>query len=152
MFYEQLLKEASHEKIDIYEKPMPKNIKGLYAESVIWINCYVESEVEKACILAEELGHYHTSTGNILDQKQLSNRKQEKTARNWAYAKLVPLQKIIDAYTKGIKNYHELAEYLGVTEAFLADSLSRYKEKHGIHTSVGSYQIHFEPLNISKKI
>ena len=32
-------------------------------------------EAEKACVLAEELGHHYTTIGDIIDQKESENRK-----------------------------------------------------------------------------
>lgn len=51
--------------------------KGLYADNIIWINKYLPTSVEKACILAEELGHHYTTAGDILDQNDIENCKQE---------------------------------------------------------------------------
>lgn len=146
--YEKLLNEASQHSIDIYEKPMKSKIKGLYSDRIVWINKNLSTSVEKACVLAEELGHYHTSTGDILDQSKIENRKQEKQARKWAYKKLIPLPKFINAYNKGIDSKFELAEYLGVTEAFLLEAVKKYKEEFGLYTQVDRYTIYFEPLAI----
>lgn len=41
----------------------------------------IESTTRKAYVLAEELEHYHTTVGNILDHDDTNNRKQERTAR-----------------------------------------------------------------------
>lgn len=149
MTYENLLKEA-HSNLEILEKKMSPKIKGLYADNVIWINRMLPSDKEKACILAEELGHYHTSYGDILDQTKIHNLKQEKRARNWAYEKLIPIEKLIDAYEFGCRNRYQLAEYLNVTEKFLEEALKRYKEKHGLFITAGIYVIYFEPLAILK--
>lgn len=148
MPYEKLLREARHHEIDIYEKQMPNRIKGLYADNVIWINKNMSTYAEKNCVIAEELGHYHTSFGDILDQSKLTNRKQEILARSWAYKKLVPLDKIISAYQNNIRSRYELAEYLNVTEAFLLDALKRYKEEYGLSKTTGEYTIFFEPLAV----
>lgn len=56
-------------------------LKGLYYNGTIGIDKNIETDKEKACVLAEELGHYHTSSGNILDQGDVFNRKQELRAR-----------------------------------------------------------------------
>lgn len=148
MTYENLLQEAQQHGIDTYEKPMTPTIKGLYSDKVIWINKNIPTNDEKACILAEELGHYHTSSGNILDQSKISNRKQELRARTWAYERLVPLQKIVQAHKSGVRNRYELAEYLGVTEDFLNSAIKRYQEKYGLCVSVESYTVCFEPLGV----
>ena len=41
--------------------------------------------------MAEELGHYYTGVGDILDQSSVSNRKQELCGRVYAYNKLIGL-------------------------------------------------------------
>lgn len=146
MTYEKLLKQA--DPVKVFEKNMPMSIKGLYSEGVAWINNGLLSNAEKGCVLAEELGHYHTSTGDILDQKQLHNRKQEKKARIWAYEKLVPLSSIIVAHKTGIRNRNELADHLDVIEEFLDSAIRHYLEKHGIYVTVEGYTICFEPLGV----
>jgi hypothetical protein len=146
--YERLLNEAAKLGIYTYEKPLIHTTKGLYSDNVILINQTIPTNVEKACILAEELGHYHTSTGNIIDQTKLSNRKQEYRALHWAYERLVPLSSIVQAHKSGIRNRHELAVQLNVTEEFLESALKRYQEKYGLMVSVGNYTVSFEPLGI----
>jgi Domain of unknown function (DUF955). len=148
MLYDNLIREAEQHGIDIYEKPLMRRIKGLYADGVVWINRRIPTTKEKACILAEELGHYHTSAGDILDQSDIRNRKQEKVAREWAYERLVPLDKIIEAHHARVSSRHDFAEFLGVTEPFLQAAIERYREKYGPHTIVGQYVICFDPLGV----
>jgi hypothetical protein len=75
--YETLLQEAHEEEIEVVCIPLHGKLKGLYSCNVIAINSNTATEAEKACILAEELGHYHTTVGDILDQSKTQNRKQE---------------------------------------------------------------------------
>lgn len=100
---------------------------------------------EKACVLAEELGHHYTSSGNILDQSSVQNRKQEQVARTWAYNKLIGLVGIVDAYKTGCRSRSEMADHLNVTEEFLSEALERYRNKYGTYTAVDNYIIYFEP-------
>ena len=148
MSYEKLLNEADDYDIYVHEEPMKPKIRGLYSDEVIWINKVITSTNEKSCVLAEELGHYHTSSGNILDMTKLESRKQENQARSWAHKKLIPLTKIIDAYKEGSSNRYELAEYLGVTEEFLLEAINSYKVEYGIYAKVDRYIIYFEPLAV----
>ncbi|TWK72478.1 hypothetical protein CHCC20488_1154 [Bacillus paralicheniformis] len=83
-----------------------------------------------------------------MDQSDLPKKKQELRARWWAYERLVPLNKIVQAQREGITNRFELAEYLGVTEDFLQNALERYKEKYGIYTFVNGYRLFFDPLRV----
>ncbi|WP_442638227.1 hypothetical protein, partial [Rosenbergiella nectarea] len=75
------------------------------------------------CILAEELGHYHLTVGNITNQSKIENRKQECIARRWGNRKLVRVLDIIHAYESGTRNRYEMAEFIGVTESFLDECI-----------------------------
>lgn len=120
--YEELLAEYD-EKVDITERKMHND--GLYADGCIWIRENMTTN-QKICILAEELGHYETSVGDILDQDSLDNRKQERLARIWAYEKLLPLDKIYEAASKGYTTTWTMADYLDVDEEFLKHCLVHY--------------------------
>jgi hypothetical protein len=148
MLYDDLILEAVRHGVDVYEKPLKKRIKGLYADGIVWVNSQIPTTKEKACILAEELGHYHTSAGDILDQRDIVSRKQEKAAREWAYERLVPLEKIIEAHRACVSSRHELAEFLGVTEPFLQAAIGRYREKYGLYVTRGRYTIYLDPLGV----
>ncbi|MHB8074984.1 ImmA/IrrE family metallo-endopeptidase [Desulfosporosinus fructosivorans] len=153
MNYESLLKELEKEGVEVIEyKFRSDSLKGLYFDNVITLNpANIIDDKEKACILAEEYGHYRTSFGNILDQQNTSNVKQEKRARNWAYEKLVPLEKLIDAFEACIHNRYDLADFLGVTENFLDLTLSHYQEKFGTYVECRDYQIYFSPLGVLRQ-
>ena len=150
--YETLLSNAEKEDITIDETShfSGTRIKGLYCDGYIAINKDIETETERACILAEELGHYYTSSGDIIDQSNVSNRKQEYRARFWAYEKLVSLHGIISAYESGCRSAFEMSEYLDVTEDFFREAMESYRSKYGICKIVGNYAIYFEPIGILK--
>ncbi len=143
MTYEELLIEADANNLTVKEKPLPIS-KGRIKGNRIAIRKDM-TETEKACVLAEELGHYYTAVGNILDQSSVENRKQEMQGRILAYNKQVGLRGIVDAYLHHCQNLSEAAEYLGVTEEFLSDSITYYKNKYGIFATVDNYTVVFEP-------
>ena len=145
--YDTLLDECNDLEIEVYEMNNMKS-KGLYSDYVIWINKSLPSISEKCCILAEEVGHYHTTTGDILDLSSVENQKQELKARAWAYGRLVPFSKIIQAHKLHITNRYELSEFLNVTEDFLEDALDWYKSKYGLYVSIDNFTICFEPLGV----
>ncbi|OHW63130.1 hypothetical protein EUAN_09140 [Andreesenia angusta] len=147
--YEKLLIEYE-EEVEIIESPLSGKIKGLYSDSTIAINSKL-TDVEKSCVIAEELGHHYTTAGDILDQSEVSNRKLEKVARNWGYEKLVGLIDLVNAYKSGVRNRHELAEFLEVTEEFIEEALNYYREKHGLFAKVDNYIVYFEPLGVLEK-
>ena len=106
------------------------------------------NECEKLCVLYEELGHFNLTVGDITDQSDLNNRKQESIARRWSYEKLISPEDIINAIISGIDNIYDLAEILNVTEDFLIQSIEHYKKKYGIYYVGKTHLLTFEPLNI----
>lgn len=152
MHYDNLLVEAEKIGLTVKEKPLDYGFKGLYKNNKIIIDQNITSTTEKRCILAEEIGHHYRTFGNILDQTDIGNLKQEKIARNWAYEKLVGIDSLINAFNLGIRSRHELADHLCVTENFLDESINHYKEKYGMYYEIDNYIVCFEPnLGILKR-
>lgn len=150
MNYEALLEEAHQEGLVVKEKPLKYN-NGRIKGKRIAIRQDIETNTEKTCVLAEELGHHHTSVGNILDMSDVRNRKQERQARLWAYNKLIGLSGIIEAFEHGCQSRYEMAEYLDVTEEFLEECVACYRNKYGVGTTLDNYYIMFIPnLNVGR--
>ncbi len=149
MTYEDLLNEADDDNIEVLEINYKKGINGLCVGNIIGINKNL-TDVHKKCVLAEEIGHYHTNTLNILDQKDIINRKLELKGRRWGYEKLVSLKKLIEASFTGVKNLYELAECLDITEDFLKEALQHYSNKYGLYVELNEHCIYFNPLSVVK--
>lgn len=124
-------------------------LKGLYYDGNIIIDKSVDTKAELKCILAEELGHHHTSHGDILCYEE--NIKQENKARDWAIDKLVSLDDFIEIYETGCRSLYEAAEVLEITEEFLKQSIEYYKRKYGAFVEYKDYAIYFEPVGIMKR-
>ena len=127
-------------------------MKGLYFDNTIIFDRSLSTSAEKICILAEELGHFETGSGDILDQTQASNRKQERAAHKWATQELITLDDIIKASKEDIHNFFELAEFLNVTEDFLREGIEILKEIYGTHVEYDGKVIQFEPLDVWEAI
>lgn len=152
MEYEALLVEADDEGLTVKEMPMRYN-NGRIKGNRIAIRKDIDTSAEKACVLAEELGHHHTSVGDILDMTDISNRKQERQARLWGYNKLIGLAGLIKAYEAGCQDKYDVAEFLGVTDEYLQDCVECYRDKYGTGTALNGYYIMFIPhLAIGKMV
>ena len=151
MNYEQLLTAADQEGLLVKEQPLTGH-DGLIHGSRIAIRKDIETQAEKSCVLAEEIGHYRTSSGNILDQNKVESRKQEYRARLYGYNLKIGLAGLIRAYESGCGNLYEMAEYLDATEEYLKEAIDCYKSKYGLCTSIDNYIIYFEPLAVIKLI
>ena len=144
MNYEALLDEAHQEGLVVKEKPLRYN-NGIIKGKRIAIRKDIETNTEKTCVLAEELGHYYTTTGDILDQSDTMNRKQEYRARLWGYNRLIGLMGIINAYIHGCQTLYEMAAYLDVTEEYLREAIFCYRNKYGVYKKIDNYVVYFEP-------
>ncbi|MCC5910053.1 MAG: ImmA/IrrE family metallo-endopeptidase [Clostridiaceae bacterium] len=148
--YELLLLESEENSVIVVEKYFKSKAKGLCKNNKIGISKKLVTTIEKSCILAEELGHYHTTTGNILDQSKIENRKQELKARRWAVKKLIRVEQFIDAFEAGVTNRYELAEFLDVTEEFIDTAIEHFQRVYGHSYTIGAYTIYFSPLCVYK--
>ena len=151
MDFETLLDDAGAEGLTIKERPFQT-----YDGRTKGKNIYLRKDMnltEKKCVLAEELGHHHTSVGDILDMSDPGNRKQERQARLWGYNKLIGLSGLVKAFEAGCQNRFEVAEYLDVTDEYLSECLDTYRDKYGIGVTVDDYYIMFIPhLAIGKMV
>ena len=144
MTYEVLLNAADQAGLTVKEKPLSES-DGLIKGNRIAIRKDIPTQAEKSCVLAEELGHYFTSAGNILDQTDIVNRKQEYRARLYGYNLQIGLRGIISAHNAGCRNLYEMADYLDVTEEYLKEALDCYQSKYGEYVKVDNYMIYFIP-------
>ena len=87
MNYEELQIQNADLNMKEMDLSEVSGLKGLYYNGNIAIEKKL-TQNQKACVLAEELGHHYTTVGNILDQSDTGSMKQERKARLWAYNKL----------------------------------------------------------------
>lgn len=149
--YEALLEEACDEGLTVKEKPLQSS-DGRIKGNRIAIRKDIETTTEKACVLAEELGHHYTTVGNIVELDTPQKRKQERQARLNGYNRMIGLTGLIRAFEHGCKNLYETAEFLEVTEEYLQECIDCYRDKYGVGTTIGNYYIMFIPNLMVGKI
>lgn len=106
------------------------NIEGIYFKApglspTIGINKNIVPDTRKyTSVLAEELGHHFTSTGDISTEcvtytQKINKSKQEKRARLWAANYLISDEEINRAILQNIGNIYTLSIHFNVTEEIL---------------------------------
>lgn len=140
------------EDILVIDLELPqRRLKGLYSNNTILMNTSIANDTEYKCVLAEELGHYYTSNGNILDYQTTESQRQEDRAHRWAFETILPIENFIDAFEHGCRNKYETASFLEVTENFLEKAVEHYKLKYGTYATFEDYIVYLEPLGVMKK-
>ena len=131
---QQLLEIAEAENIVVEYKRIKSAINGMYlhmpdCHPVIYLSLRLHSNYRlHRCVLAEELGHHFTSTGERTPKKhhsmqdRLSIDKCEYKALRWAANHLIPDSGLLDALRDGLCENWELAEEFDVT-----DEMMRFK-------------------------
>lgn len=151
--YEMLLDLAAQNGVIVREnKVFKSDCLGLIKGNIIGLSCKLTNDRQRACILAEELGHYFTTVGNIIDQRSVSNRKQEKTARLWAFKKLLPLSLIVESILEGCNTIAETALYADVTDEFVYEAIKAYKAIYGDEALVDEYVLNLNNLMLKKEL
>ena len=130
MTYDELLMLSDAAGLTAKEKDL-QAYDGRIKGRRIAIRRSIGSRRAKACILAEELGHYFTSAGDIVLENTTEARKQELRARMWAYDVQIGLDGLKAAYDAGCRTAYEAAEYLDVPVEFLREAKKQYEEKYG---------------------
>lgn len=152
MTYDELLVETDKKGLIVKEKKLAGS-DGRIQKNRIAIRSNINTTIEKSCVLAEEIGHYYTTAGDITRLSDISEHKQESRARFYGYNLKIDLMGIVNCYKKGCRNIHEMAEYLDVTEDYLLEALECYRNKYGICAPIDNYIVYFEPtLGVFEKI
>ncbi|MGN2336528.1 ImmA/IrrE family metallo-endopeptidase [Clostridium cagae] len=143
--YEKLLVKVEKLGIRVREIDFQTNEEcGYYHNNKILINSRL-TEKQKHGVLAEELGHHVKTYGDITDQSELKNRKQELIARREGYKFIIEPLDLVYAYCHGCKNIYEIAEFYDITEKQLNDIILDFKNKYGIGKKFDKYFVRFEP-------
>ena len=135
--YEKLIADYEAEDIRIFEMEFKAQSNGYCKGKDIIIRNSLDTTT-KHCVLAEELGHYYTTTGEIYRQDTVTYIKEELKGRRWAYERAVPFQRLLDIVKTGYECVYEIAEFFNVTEQFLIDAILYYQSKFGENF----YEIH----------
>ena len=113
--YENLIVYANNSGADVIELDLHTNKKcGKNIDNKIYINSRM-TENEKYEVLAEEIGHFKTTSGNITNLADVRNLKQENKARDMAIEYTCSIDNIIQCIKNGATNKYEIAEMLCVS-------------------------------------
>ncbi len=128
----------------IYDANMPEGLPGLNVENIIYLNPNVPNH-ELNSTIAEELGHYLTTVGNIVDQKTNEERKQERKARDVGATLIVSPYDIIECFNEGCQTAQQCAAHLEVTEQTFIDAVTYYSQRFDGIVTQDNHIIFFKP-------
>lgn len=128
----------------IFDNEMPDGQSGLYVDNYVYLNPRQTHE-NLVGTVAEEIAHHLTTVGDISKQSTLSDRKQERLARDIGAILVVSPYDIIKCYENGCKTIAESANFLQITVETLKTAIEYYAKKfNGIKTE-NNYTLLFQP-------
>lgn len=81
--------------------------------------------------LAEEIGHWETTVGDIHEMATLNDYQQELSARQFGYMTIVSLDGLIDCFRNEITTPWDIADYFECDVQYIWNALNTYKIKYG---------------------
>lgn len=130
-----LYRFAENEGIEVFDFDLPLNqslsIMDAGGKCSIAIDPFsISSTAEETVHLAHELGHCKTGSFYNRFSNYDIRAKAEHRADKWAIKKLIPLDELKEAFSRGIVEPWDLAEYFDVTEQFIAKAVEFYKNNY----------------------
>ena len=125
--YEDLIVLAENLGAEVREIDFGTDKKcGRCLDNLIYINSRI-SETEKYEVLAEEIGHFKTTHGNILNLNTPANRILENRARREGFKLIVKPDDLIKVIKSGVDDIYEIAEHFNVSITTLLEKIEDFK-------------------------
>ena len=140
--YEHLEQLAdSHDiRIDLYILQEDDACDGLFValkdgSSLILINRH-RALAQRTAALAEELGHYFRSVGDLRDLNDIVAAKSEALAHSWSIDQLLPQPELQTYLEKGNGTAWEVAEAADLPEHFVREAATYHARKKSQHITM----------------
>ena len=134
---EELTAEAGERGIDVHEREIPvPGMSAAYIKTETGEHIIIRqdwTQAERACWLAEELGHHYTGSDRRLHYTAADDWRAEAKARKWAHDRLLSPDAIRTA-ARNTDDIFEIADALDVSVEFLTESIDDFQSK-GIWSS-----------------
>ena len=126
---EELCNEAGGLGIDVHEREIPvPGMSAVYIKTETGEHIVIRqdgTQAERACWLAEELGHHYTGVDRRLHYTAVDDWRAEAKARKWAHDRLLSPEAIRTA-ARNTDDIYEIAFILNVSVEFLRESIDWY--------------------------
>ena len=126
---EELTSQANSDGIDVQQRDIPvPGMSAAYLKTDSGEHIILRrdgTQAERACWLAEELGHHYTGADRRLHYSAVDDWRAEAKARKWAHDRLLSPEAIRTA-ARNTDDIYEIAFILNVSVEFLRESIDWY--------------------------
>lgn len=126
-----LYAQAAQQNIPVLQHPMEHcgSMSLMLPDSSCYIGMdqrVMDGGVQERVHLSHELGHCITGSFYNIYSRADTRLRHENRADKWAIRHLIPVEQLDDAIAAGHTDLWDLADYFGVTEAFLKKAICLY--------------------------
>lgn len=146
MLYDKIVDEIYENGLELKEQYLC-GLDGLIVGDTIYTEKSYGS-YKKNEIMRHELEHYYTNPYNLIEAPPLLREKMEKKAARRAVFALIPLDKLISCWDKGIRDEQELSDELELEIQYIFQALRLYHSIFGFNYVYSGRIINFLPLSI----
>lgn len=126
---DELCSEAGELGIDVHQRDIPvPGMSAAYIRTDTGEHIVLKRDgtmAERACWLAEQLGHHYTGADRRLHYSAVDDWRAEAKARKWAHDRLLSPEAIRTA-ARNTDDIYEIAFTLNVSVEFLKESIDWY--------------------------
>ena len=126
---EELTSQANSDGIDVQQREIPvPGMSAAYIKTDSGEHIVLRrdgTQAERACWLAEEMGHHYTGADRRLHYSAADDWRAEAKARKWAHDRLLSPEAIRTA-ARNTDDIYEIAFTLNVSVEFLRESIDWY--------------------------
>lgn len=126
---EELTSQANSDGIDVQQRDIPvPGMSAAYIKTGSGEHIVLRrdgTQAERACWLAEEMGHHYTGADRRLHYSAADDWRAEAKARKWAHDRLLSPEAIRTA-ARNTDDIYEIAFTLNVSVEFLRESIDWY--------------------------
>jgi len=126
---EELTSQANSDGIDVQQRDIPvPGMSAAYIKTDSGEHIVLRrdgTQAERACWLAEEMGHHYTGADRRLHYSAADDWRAEAKARKWAHDRLLSPEAIRTA-ARNTDDIYEIAFTLNVSVEFLRESIDWY--------------------------
>lgn len=148
MLSDILEEELMKNNISLETYTFRSDFNALTVGKTILLSDSLDNTAKRNAVTAHELGHQYTCAINLLEAEPHIQNKYEYMADRWAAQKVMPRERLLDGFKRGLRTVQEFCDFLEIDELFFRRGLAVYSKMYSISHTYQGYVFHFDPFDI----
>ena len=150
MLNDLLDEEIKNIGVTLETRTFRNDFNALTVDNTIILSSKLKNTAQRNAVTVHELGHQYTCPVNLLELEPELQQRFEYLADRWATLKVMPLERLIAAFRRGLRLPDEYCDFLEITAPFFRRGLYIYSTIYGQRTQYKNYMLQFDPFDIKE--